>query len=213
MATALREGNSGALTAINSCIDPTSKMDRPSFWSHPSINDGAIIAAQNAGRRFDLSIVLAVARRCGYGFPQVIVCYPLAAGKPFPTVFWLSCPCLGKKCGALESEQQISRLEELFAARIEKVQRWHRQYSALRKSLFKPEEIKELAETCPDFLKAVTESGVGGINYRENPGAAKCLHLQAASWLGMGWHPASDWLSEKVGSLQCSNAYCEKLEK
>lgn len=213
MATAVDAGNSGALAAANSCIDLTGKIDRPSFWSHPSTGDRAVIAAQNSGRRFDLSIVLAVARRCGYGFPQVIVCYPLAAGKPFPTVFWLTCPYLGKRCGALESEQQISRLEELFAARVEKVQRWHRQYSALRKSLFKPAEIKELAESSPDFLKAVTESGVGGINYLENPCAAKCLHLQTASWLGMGWHPASDWLSEKIGPLRCDNAYCEKFEK
>lgn len=206
-------GNSGALTAVNGCTGPTAEICWPSFWSHPSAGDRTVVTAQNSGRRFDFSIVLAIARRCGHGFPQVLVCYPLAAGKPFPTAFWLTCPYLGKKCGALESEQQILRLEELFAARAEDVQRWHRQYSALRKSLFEPEKIKELAETCPDFLKAVTESGVGGINYRENPGAAKCLHLQTAAWLGMGWHPASDWLSEKIDSLQCDNAYCEKFVK
>lgn len=206
-------GNSGALTDVNGCIGPTTEIDRPSFWSCPSADDRAVIAAQSSGRRFDFSIVLAIARRCGHGFPQVIVCYPLAAGKPFPTAFWLTCPYLGKRCGALESEQQIACLEEIFTARVDEVQRWHREYSALRKSLFKPEEIKGLAETNPDFLKAVTESGVGGINYRENPGAAKCLHLQTAAWLGMRWHPASDWLSEKISPTQCNSAYCEKFKK
>lgn len=183
------------------------------FWSGLTDSDKKALAAQTAGRRFDLSVVHSVAKRCSYGFPQVTVCLPFFGGTPFPTVFWLTCPYLGKKCGALESEQQIAALEEIFAARQEEVRRWHGEYIRLRLSLLDPEKVGRLKENQPGLIRPVLENGVGGINYRENPGAAKCLHLQTAAWLGMGWHPAADWLGERLGGLDCPGIQCAKFTK
>lgn len=178
------------------------------FWSEPGESDIRVLAEQNAGRRFDVSVVRAIARRCAHGFPQVIVCHTFAGEEPFPTTFWLTCPYLDRKCGELESQQQISRLEEVFTARRKDVLAWHQRYAALRESLIVPAKARQIAEKNLGLLKAVLGKGVGGINYCENPQAAKCLHLQTATWLGMKRHPASDWLAEKLGDLECDNVQC-----
>lgn len=185
----------------------------PAFWDEPSERDREVLLAQNAGRRFVLSVVRAVAKRCGHGYPQVVVCYPFTDGAPFPTTFWLTCPYLDRKCGQLESEQQISRLEDELAGNIGAVRAWHERYIKLRMSLIDPEEAEESGIRNQAFLKMLGENGVGGINYRENPCAAKCLHLQTATWLGMGRHPAAHWLEEKIGGIECADAYCGKFRK
>lgn len=180
-------------------------------WSELKKLDKTFLAKQNAGRRFDISVIRAIAKRCSHGFPQVIVCHPFAGKEPFPTTFWLTCPYLDRKCGELESHQQISRLEEVFAVRSECVLMWHLEYAALRKSLLAPLDMQEIAANNPGCIKAVLDYGVGGINYRESPQAVKCLHLQTAAWLGMGHHPASDWLEEKLDELECRRISCRKF--
>jgi hypothetical protein len=46
-----------------------------------------------------------VASRCHLGVPMVIKNHPvLEDGSPFPTLYWLTCPILVKRVGALESE-------------------------------------------------------------------------------------------------------------
>lgn len=181
------------------------------FWSKLTGRDKTVMSALNAGRRFDMSVIYMVARRCGHGFPQVIVCYPFLGGTPFPTTFWLTCPYLDRKCGALESEQQIACLEKILDAKKEEVSAWHGQYISIRKSLLGAEAAAELAEKSPELIKPIFENGAGGINYRENPAAAKCLHLQTAAWLGVGCHPAAAWLDERLCGLECPEGQCGRF--
>ena len=181
------------------------------FWSKPTGLDVKVLEAQNAGRRFDVSLVQAIARRCAHNFPQVIVCKPFVVSEPFPTLFWLTCPYLGKKCGELESQQQIARLNDVLEKRTSEVLAWHREYIAIRRRLIDPEQEKRLAEHSLALLEAVFARGVGGIDFIKNPSSAKCLHLQTATWLGMGLHPAADWLEEKLSCLECGNADCKKF--
>lgn len=182
----------------------------PDFWSEPTERDKITLAAQNRGRRFDVATVSMIAVRCGHGFPQVVVCHPFLRGEPFPTLFWLTCPYLDRKCGELESEQRISSLEEILSARSESVIAWHKEYIALRKSMLDPDKAQKLAAGSQGLLRFISETGVGGINFRDNPHAAKCLHLQAATWLGMRRHPASDWLEKLFSVLWCESARCGK---
>lgn len=183
-------------------------FDPPFFWTPVCESDVESLSAQCAGRRFDPSIVRFVAKRCAYGFPQVIVCHPLAGGSPFPTLFWLTCPYLDKKCGALESEQKIHELEKIFAAEALQVLEFHKKYAELRTKLIYPEELEKIRAEHPAFLQSLSETGVGGINYSVSATAPKCLHLQTASWLGMGEHPAIDWLHEELGELDCPENLC-----
>ena len=183
----------------------------PAFWSPADGADLTVLAAMHKGRRFDRALVFAVAARCGFGYPQVTVCAPVSPdGSPFPTLFWLSCPHLVKKCGELESNQLIAELEKIFASMPEQIAALHERYAVLRRRV--------LLQTCrgdgfdqTKVLELLQNSGVGGINWRASAAAVKCLHLQTAAWLGLGWHPASAWLSEKLGCLECGDRYCAEF--
>jgi hypothetical protein len=172
----------------------------PTFWTPLSENDVILLRKRNRRRRFDISIVYAVAARCSFGFPQVLVCRPeRKEGSPFPTLFWLTCPYLDRKCGELESLHKIRELEELFSTRPTEVARWHKEYALLRKSI---------SETGIDI-----PTGVGGIDSQGAPNAVKCLHLQAATWIGWRYHPAADWLQKEFGAAECSNGLCGNCDR
>jgi len=103
-------------------------------WDRAEAIDLAV-AARQLGRPL-AGRVIAVAKRCSYGQPQVLVTYPLLeatehntaehagdAGPcceptlegpptriPFPTVFWLTCPHLRSAVATLESRGMIERV-------------------------------------------------------------------------------------------------------
>jgi hypothetical protein len=181
----------------------------PAFWTRLNSDDIDTLKRQNCNRRFDASLVTAVAKRCSGGFPQVVVCLPVTSnGVPFPTVFWLTCPYLDHRCGELESDQKISDLENVFKERIPEVVKWHKKYSKLRASLLNENEAAEIKKKSLPMWSIISHSGVGGINWTEAPFAAKCLHLQTATWLGWNYHPAADWLVSELGSAECSDNIC-----
>ncbi|MDD7650046.1 DUF501 domain-containing protein [Cloacibacillus porcorum] len=184
----------------------------PAFWTEIGEKDVSVLRRQMRGRKFDASAVIAAARRCRHGCPQIIVSSPVSAsGVPFPTIFWLTCPFLDHRCGELESEQRISELEAFFAAMpAAAVEKMHQDYAALRLVLIGGGKSSALSEMNEGMRRVLTESGVGGINWREARQAVKCLHLQTATWLGMGAHPAGEWLAEKLGALDCADGRCLK---
>jgi hypothetical protein len=52
-----------------------------------------------------------VARRCHLGLPMVIENHPrLEDGTPFPTLYWLTCPLLVARAGALEASGHMARI-------------------------------------------------------------------------------------------------------
>ena len=183
----------------------------PALWTPLTEADITVLRRQNRGRRFDADLVYAVAARCSRGCPQVTVCYPAArGGKPFPTLFWLTCPHLSRVCGALESNQAVSELESVFAEITGEVEAWHERYAALRARLLK-EQSGRLSEAEILSVSKLTDGyGVGGISWRAMPSAAKCLHLQTATMLGLGSHPAEEWLRAKLGFMECGGAPCLK---
>jgi hypothetical protein len=176
---------------------------KPDEWTRACPDDLYAIKRQNSGRRFDARQVLYIARRCSFGFPQVIVCSPLSAqGSPFPTLFWLTCPFLCRKCGELESGRKARELEDLFRTVPDGVEKWHHDYAALREDILKSYVSEGEANAC-----CQPERGVGGIDWKRAPYAVKCLHLQVATWLGFG-HPAAEWLEREVKDLGCAGGDC-----
>jgi hypothetical protein len=98
----------------------------------------------------------------------------------------------------MESLHKIGELEEIFRTREDDVAVWHQKYSLLRKSI---------SATGIDIT-----TGVGGIDHRDAPYAVKCLHLQAATWLGWRYHPAADWLKKELEIHECSAGLCKTNE-
>ena len=181
-------------------------------WEALSQRDREILLMQNAGKKFDISVVHAVAKRCRAGYPQVVVCLPFPyASQPFPTLLWLTCPYLMKKCGELESQRKISELEDIFKLRKSEVDKWHREYSSLRAELITRETENLIKGKSDRMWNTLMSSGAGGMDWHKAPSAVKCLHLQIAGYLGMKWHPAEDYLTAEFFTFECGQRLCDNL--
>lgn len=123
-----------------------------------------------------------VVARCAPGHPLVIRNHPLdAEGRPFPTLFWLTCPEAAKAVSRLESEGWIARLNERVRsddAFAEALERAHRAYA------------RERARAVP---QAEAWGGVGGTR-----AGVKCLHAHYAHHLAGGPDPVGAWVAERV---------------
>jgi len=142
-------------------------------------SDLAVVAEQ-LGRTplTDLSVVA----RCGPGHPLVIRNHPVdRAGKPFPTLFWLTCPTAVKVVSRVEGDGWIKRLDHraredpAFGSALEAA---HREYAA------------ERGRWVPD---AAGWGGVGGTRT-----GVKCLHAHYANHLAGGADPVGAWVAERV---------------
>ncbi|HET9672713.1 MAG TPA: DUF501 domain-containing protein [Actinomycetota bacterium] len=124
------------------------------------------------------TVPFSVVARCGEGHPLVIRNRPLdAAGHPFPTIYWLTCPAAVKAVSAVESEGAIARLERdpEVAGRLEAI---HDAYA------------RERAELWSD---AGSWGGVGGTRR-----GIKCLHAHYAFHLAGGDDVVGAWTAERI---------------
>jgi exopolyphosphatase/guanosine-5'-triphosphate,3'-diphosphate pyrophosphatase len=123
-----------------------------------------------------------VLARCGDGHPLIIRNHPVDRhGKPFPTLYWLTCPTAVKAVAHLESEGWIKRLEERsrtdpeFGADLEAA---HFRYAAERGRW---------------ALGGKAWGGVGG-----SRAGVKCLHAHYANHLAGGGDPVGAWVASRV---------------
>jgi hypothetical protein len=128
--------------------------------------------------------------------------------KPFPTTFWLVCPFLLRVLGKLESEGGVSELKRISVGAEEEWRKYHVLHALLRLSMMSRVRNAYLRKRRRSLYRAICARGVGGVLYGEDPIAVKCLHLQAASFIALGRHPMSDWLSSKVSEWECRSALC-----
>ncbi|MEX1047550.1 MAG: DUF501 domain-containing protein [Actinomycetota bacterium] len=123
-----------------------------------------------------------VAARCSEDHPLVIRNEPLDAdGKPFPTLFWLTCPDAVRKVSRIEAAGAIAELNERaerdpeFANALEQA---HQEYAG---------------ERARPYPEAEARGGVGGTQR-----GVKCLHAHYANHLAGGRDPVGDWVASKV---------------
>lgn len=146
-----------------------------------------------------------VARRCPAGHPAVIVTHPLVGGpgslRPFPTLYWLTCPALCRQLSRLEMRGLIQEFDarlaadEDFAAAMAQA---HEDYVAAREALVVPPVDPASARV----LATMRSRGIGGIaNWR----STKCLHLHFAHHLA-GRNPIGAELAELHGIRPCPAA-------
>jgi len=131
--------------------------------------------------------VVARCARGGPGFgthPLVIRNHPLdAGGRPFPTMYWLTCPDAVRAVSRVESEGWIGRLNERVDSDPEfrrALEAAHRAYAA------------ERGRVVPG---AEEWGGVGGTRV-----CVKCLHAHYAYRLAGGDDPVGAWTAERVGA-------------
>ena len=180
----------------------------PVFYRPPTPEEVRFLREGRGGKVYNPQWVLGIPRCCPWGYPQVLLCRPLNPKGPFPTTFWLVCPFLSRRCGQLESEGGVRRLETRMARDPERMRRHHLDHAALRGSLLTPEENRWLRRNRPEWWRSLWSRGLGGIDFLHGDGGAKCLHLHTASWLGWGTHPFSSWLAAQFPRTHCDSPLC-----
>ncbi len=123
-----------------------------------------------------------VAAWCPGGHPLVIRNHPVDhEGKPFPTLFWLTCPEAVKSVSRLEADGWIKKLDA----------------RAQEDPEFGSELERAHAEYADERGRAATDArasgGVGG-----SRAGLKCLHAHYANHLGGGADPVGRWVAERV---------------
>jgi exopolyphosphatase/guanosine-5'-triphosphate,3'-diphosphate pyrophosphatase len=123
-----------------------------------------------------------VVARCPGGHPLVIRNHPFDAdGRPFPTLFWLTCPDAARSVARLEADGWIARLNERVGsdgAFAEALSRAHGAYA------------RERARDAPETSAL---GGVGGTGH-----GIKCLHAHYANRVAGGDDPVGAWVAERV---------------
>jgi exopolyphosphatase / guanosine-5'-triphosphate,3'-diphosphate pyrophosphatase len=130
------------------------------------------------------TVPFSVVARCTGAHPLVIRNHPLdTEGRPFPTIYWLTCPDAVRAVSGLESDGWIARLGEdpTIVAGLEEA---HRSYAT------------ERGEVVPG---AERWGGVGGTRQ-----GIKCLHAHYAYHLAGGDDVVGRWTAERVEPIHRS---------
>ena len=152
-----------------------------------------------SNRRFDPSLIIS-AKSCKFGYAQVIVCKPLSSKlRPFPTTFWLTCPYLIKLAGKIESQGGIDELESYMKDKklYREWQKYNYLHQVIRLNLLDKNLSAFMRKYHSKIFRTLVRSGIGGMIYGRDDINVKCLHLQTASFLGLDFHPAGEWLKSK----------------
>ncbi|MFO7880946.1 MAG: DUF501 domain-containing protein [Kosmotogaceae bacterium] len=145
-------------------------------------------------------------KKCTWGYPQVIRSSPIKNNKPFPTMFWLTCPLLYKSVSRMEEKGMIKYFEE----RLRKDQKMKESFLKAHESTQKLRK-KLTPEKAPSWIhKELLNKGIGGT---KNLLSVKCLHLQLANYLGGIDNPIGKELWKSIGIKNCpkKDILCEKL--
>jgi exopolyphosphatase/guanosine-5'-triphosphate,3'-diphosphate pyrophosphatase len=123
-----------------------------------------------------------VIARCGDGHPLVIRNHPVdAEGKPFPTLYWLTCPEAVKAVSRLEADGWIKQLDAMLGEASEGWDGWEQVH-------------EEYAEERARWHQEAGEwGGVGGAR-----AGIKCLHSHYANHLAGSHDPVGRWVSRRV---------------
>ena len=187
----------------------------PLFFERPGPSDLKTIKAQMAGRKFDEKIILGIACRCLWHAPSVVLCHPLYRGKPFPTTFWLCCPHAVKTCNSLEAAGGVRELESFLEKRPAEWKAYGLRHSVLRMALLSRSRRRFFLSRRKAMWESIRKGRVGGTR-DTSKARVKCLHLQAASWLALGYHPAAGWLEQRIPAacgIDEEDYPCRKTEK
>lgn len=141
--------------------------------------DAAALAAASAQLGREVRGVHAVAHRCSCGLPDVLITQPrLPDGRPFPTLYYLTCPRATAAISTLESEGVMAAMAQRLAVDAELAATYrsaHDSYLADRAALG-------------------DDPRVAGVSAGGMPTRVKCLHVLAAHALaaGPGINPLGD---------------------
>ena len=152
-----------------------------------------------------------VAAWCDAGHPSVIRCYPLERRgdvlKPFPTLYWLTCPNVIAQIGRIEAQGWIGRFEAMMLedeSLTTAVSADHDRYIAERWALLSDADREAIKEA--GLTQLYEGRGVAGVGDRAR---LKCLHAHFAVYLAARQNDQAGgavgkWLAAEFGVEICS---------
>lgn len=150
--------------------------------------------------------VLGIEKRCSFGFPVVILSYPVRNNSPFPTIHYLTCPYLVKQISKLEEKGLIPYFESVIGKDENlrmKLEQAHVNVIQKRLNILESSDEK--------WKPLLSEVGTGGIR---NFGTVKCLHLHVADYLAGIDNPIGKYvinIIENKETIECLNGSCERF--
>lgn len=131
--------------------------------------------------------IIGVEGRCQFSLPQVVKTASfIEAGKPFPTLFWLTCPVKIKAVARLEDEGWAGMLQAKLGqdpALKAKLAQAHEEYKGLRHCLAEQDG------------HPVFKTGIGGVKGIDG---IKCLHAHYAHFLATGSNPIGEMVAKRL---------------
>ncbi len=163
-------------------------------------DDLAVVAGQLGRRPRPISRVV---RRCPFGLPAVVETLPVdETGRPFPTLFYATCPTLVVAIGALEESGGVRRFEwrlrddPVLARSVVAATRYVRRR---RRDLVAAYGLDSVDGG------ASLRTGIGGV---ADPDTLKCLHAHAAQALARPGYGLGEAVLAEAGDLWCADRRC-----
>ncbi len=162
--------------------------------------DAAVVAGQLGRTPHAMS---AVAARCPFGFPAVVEDLPYdEAGRPFPTLYYCTCPTLVVAVSSLESAGGVVRWTARLAAEPKLVRS---AASAARDAAARRAELVHGHSLAMLDDGASLAMGVGGVG---DVRAVKCLHAHVAHALARPGYVLGDAIAAEVEDPWCDDCRC-----
>jgi hypothetical protein len=162
--------------------------------------DAAVVAGQLGRPPHAMS---AVAARCPFGLPAVVEDLPYdGRGRPFPTLYYCTCPTLVAAAGRLESDGGVARWTARLAAepRLARSAADAAADSAVRRA----DLVRAHGLAMVDGGASLT-SGVGGVG---DLLAVKCLHAHVAHALARPGYALGEAILAEVAEPWCGDRRC-----
>ena len=144
--------------------------------------------------------VRAIEVRCPSGHPLVIRVHPLIDEKPFPTLFWLTCPSVIAQISRIEHLGHIQKLESILKDHPEMMKRYHDNHRSYIEERLRQLSAGEKSHAkSQGYLKVLEQCGIGGIR---DWNTIKCMHLQYAHHLARE-NEIGEWIDENFQISLC----------
>jgi hypothetical protein len=144
-----------------------------------------------------------VAVRCPFAYPAIIENLPYdGEGRPFPTLFWATCPTLVAAVAAIESAGGVRAAGAEVAATLALRESLR---AAVRYERRRRRALAARARVAPLDGGASLAAGIGGV---AEPSAIKCLHAHAAHALARPGYELGELVLRRAGPLWCSDVRC-----
>ena len=162
--------------------------------------DEAVVAGQLGRAPHAMS---AVAARCPFGFPAVVEDLPYdEAGRPFPTLYYCTCPTLVAAVSAMESAGGVARWSARVAAEPELAR--SAADAAAASAMRRTDLVRAYELTMVDGGASLA-GGVGGVS---DLLAVKCLHAHVAHALARPGYLVGEKVLAEVDDPWCDDRRC-----